>query len=434
MIRSLMIAGALAAYGAAFWASPAAAETLDEATTAAMASNPTLAAQRARLNAVREQLPQAWSEALPSLGVSASATSSSSDAGDSQDWSAGLSASQLLFAGGRVFASTRQARANIAGAVADYQGFAQGLILDVADAYAGVRQAQAILAAQETTVSNLTEQLRFSEAQFEAGLVTRTDTAQSRARLAQARSGLVQAQGSLSAAVEAYMRLVGHPPADLSPPPGATGLPASLTDALDVAGRESPLLLAAQAATQSADAAVAIARSNYLPNVDLTAGKGVSGEFHSQAPDFESESVGLRLSWSIFNGGLNMSRTRQQLALRSAANLDLAAAQRELREQVTTAWTGLESARSSVVSAREQVEASELAYRGIRLEQETGLRSTIDVLNQEQDLLTARLSLAQAERDLVVAERRLLATMGVLQPPASSAAQDDAAEDSLRGR
>jgi outer membrane protein len=419
MVRFLMIAGALVACtGVAAFAGVAAAETLDEATAAALASNPTLAAQRARFNAVREQLPQAWSEALPSLSVSASSTSSSGDLGDSQDWSAGLNASQLLFGGGRVFASTRQARANIAGAAADFEGAAQQLILDVADAYAGVRQAQAIVAAQETTVSNLTEQLRFSQAQFDAGLVTRTDVAQSQARLAQARTGLVQAQGGLSAAVEAYLRLVGHPPADLSAPPAASGLPAALEEALDRAGRDNPILVAAQAAAQSADAAVSLARSNYFPNVDLTAGTGVSGEFNSPAEDFSSESVGLRLSWSLFTGGFNASRTRQQRALRSAANLDLAAAQRSVREQVTTAWTGLESARSAMVSAREQVEASELAYRGIRLEQETGLRSTIDVLNQEQDLLDARLALAQSERDLVVAERRLLQSMGALAGPA----------------
>ncbi|MGE0829127.1 MAG: TolC family outer membrane protein, partial [Hyphomonadaceae bacterium] len=406
-LRAILAASILT--GVSVAGSGAHAETLDEAIASAMSGNPTLGAQRARLAATREQLPQAWSEALPSLSLSAGADRTNTDAGEDEGWSAGLNASQLLFGGGRVLASTRQARANIAAAVADYEGFSQALILDVAAAYAGVRQSQAVLAARETTVTNLLEQFRFAEAQFEAGLVTRTDVAQSQARLAQARTQLVQAQGQHSANVEAYMRLVGHPPSDLSPPQPVQGLPASLESALDIAGRESPVLVAAEAAAEGADAVVQGSNANFLPSLSLNAGSGVSGDFEDGSDEFRSDTVGLRLSWSLFNGGLDISRARQTRALRTAANLDVAAAQRNVREDVTTSWTGLESARAAVESAREQVEAAELAYRGIRLEQETGLRSTIDVLIQEQDLLDARLALAQAERDLVVAERQLLA-------------------------
>lgn len=409
MIRSLMIACAAAALIA-----PARGETLDEAVAAARDSNPSLAAQRARLNATREQLPQARADLLPQISATAGADRTNNDFGTDEGWSAGLSASQLLFAGGGALASVRQARANIAGAIANYDAAEQQLILDVATAYAGVRQAQAVLTARETTVSNLTEQLRYAEAQFSAGLVTRTDVAQSQARLAQARTNFVLAQGQLSAAVEAYMRLVGRPPVELTAPPTAPGLPASLEEALAIAVRENPGLLSAQAAEKSADAAVDIATSNFFPNVSLTAGANLSGDFEDGTDDFSSDSVGVRLSWQLFTGGANLSRNRQQRALRSAANFEVAAAQRSVREQVTTAWTGLQSAQAAVVSAREQVEAAELAYRGIRLEQETGLRSTIDVLIQEDDLLNARLAQAAAERDLVVAERLLLATMGVL--------------------
>jgi outer membrane protein len=410
---------------AAALAAPASAETLDEAVAAALESNPTLGAARLRLNAVREQLPQARAEALPFVSANADANSSRNERGDlggpgdddrSEGWSANLSASQLLFAGGRVAASVRQARANIAGAIADYTNTEQQLILDVADAYAAVRQGQAVLEAREKSVANLTEQHRFAQAQFEAGLVTRTDVAQSAAQLAQARTQLVQARGLVAAAVEAYLRLVGHPPADLSPPATAQGMPPSLDQALELGGRENPTLLSAQAAAQSADAAVAIANSNFFPTVSLTAGLGESGDFDDSEETFSSDSVGVRMSWDLFTGGLNRSRARQQRALRSAANLDVAAAQRVVREQVTTAWTSLQSAQAAVVSAREQVEAAELAYTGIRLEQETGLRSTIDVLIQEAQLLDARLALAQAERDLVVAERNLLASVGALAP------------------
>lgn len=400
------------------------ADTLPEAMAAAEEGNPSLAAQRARLRASREALPQAWAEALPQISLSGGAGVSDRypTPGNERDetWSANAGASQLLFSGGRVLATTRAARASIRGAVADYDFTQQQLLLDVAAAYADVRQAQQVVAAREQTVSNLSTLLEYAQAQFDAGVVTRTDVAQSQARQAQARTLLVQAQGGLAAAVEAYMRLVGRPPTDLQAPAAATGLPPDLQSALDIAGRNSPLLRGAIASTEQADANVDVAASAGRLRVTLEAGSSLSGEFDppdgSQSDQFQGDSVGIRASIPLFQGGAIRSRTRQQRALRSAANLDLAATQRSVQEQVTNAWTGVNSARAAVVSAREQVQAAELAYEGVRLEQETGLRATFEVLEQEQNLLDARLALAQAERNVVVAERSLLASVGALTP------------------
>ncbi len=418
----------------------ASADTLAEAMAAAVDSNPTLAAQRQRLNATREALPQAWAEALPQISVSGAATASDSDAEDPlfdsetrETWSASANASQLLFGSGRVLASTRAARAQIRGAVADYESTLQSLLLDVTGAYADVRQALAVVSARQTTVDNLTTLLEYAQAQYDAGVVTLTDVAQSRARLAQARTQLVQAQGALAAATQAYQRLVGRPPTDLQDPPSAQGLPADLGIALETAGRESPVLQSAIADTEFADANVDSAAAQGRLRVTLEAGSSIGADFDDELSESTADSVGVRLSVPLFQGGAVRSRTRQQRALRSAANLDLAAVQRSVQESVTNAWTGLASAQASVVSARNQVEAAELAYEGIRLEQETGTRSTIDVLNQEQDLLDARLALAQAERDQIVAERQLLAAVGQLDTPSGAGALQDEG-DQLRGR
>jgi len=419
-------------------AMPAHADTLIDAMNDAMLSNPTLAAQRQRLNATREALPQAWAEALPQVSVSGSANASDSDSdnplleGDRREtWSASAGVSQLLFGGGRVLASTRGARAQIAGAVADYQLATQTLLLDVTRAYADVRQAQAIVAARETTVTNLTRLLDYAQAQFDAGVVTRTDVAQSQARLAQARTLLVQAQGTLAASTQAYLRLVGNPPSSLEAPPPALGLPTDLPNALDEAAEYSPVLIGAIADTELADANVALADSQGRMRVTLEAGQSIGADFDDDLSESTSDSVGLRVSVPIFQGGATRSRSRAQRALRAATNLDLAATQRAVQEQVTNAWTGLASARAAVDSAREQVEASELAYEGVTLEQETGLRSTVEVLDQEQDLLNARIALAQAERDVVVAERQLLAAVGRLQIAEAGGSLPD---DTLRGR
>jgi outer membrane protein len=418
---------------------PAHADTLADAMNDAMQSNPTLAAQRQRLNATREALPQAWAEALPQISVSGGATRSNTDSRENplldtparETWSASANASQLLFAGGRVLATTRAARAQIRGAVADYELATQTLLLDVTRAYADVRQAMAIVTARETTVSNLTRLLEYAQAQFDAGIVTRTDVAQSQARLAQARTQLVQAQGTLAAATQAYLRLVGNPPSRLEAPAPAMGLPTDLGVALEQAVRTSPVLASAIADTELADANVDVTASSGRARVTLEGGQSIGDDFNQDFSETTNDSIGVRVSVPIFQGGVIRSRTRAARANRAASNLDLAATQRSVQEAVTNAWTGLASARAAVDSAREQVEAAELAYEGVTLEQETGLRSTVEVLDQEQDLLTARIALAQAERELVVAERQMLAATGTLTVPEAGGALPD---DDLRGR
>lgn len=435
-----LLVASLAALIAATAPASVSAETLAESMVSAVESNPTLAAQRQRLNATREALPQAWAAALPQVSLSAGASASDRDSdnpalesGRTETWSANANVSQLLFGSGRVVASTRAARAQIAGAVADYELAQQTLLLDVTRAYADVRQAQAVVAAREQTVSNLSRLLDFAQAQFDAGVVTRTDVAQSQARYAQARTQLVQAQGTLAASVQAYQRLVGRPPSNLTAPSRATGLPSDLAAALDLSVDNSPVLIGAQADTRLADANVDVAAAQGRVNVTLEGGFGTGGDFNDDALESTSDSVGVRVSVPLFQGGAIRSRTRAQRALRSASNLDLAAAQRSVQESVTNAWTGLASARAAVESAREQVQAAELAYEGVTLEQETGLRSTVEVLDQEADLLTARIALAQAERDFVVAERQMLASVGILSVQAGGGAVLDNG-DQLRGR
>jgi outer membrane protein len=416
------------------------AETLAEAMGWAIETNPSLAAERQRLNATREALPQAWSDALPQISISGSATARDTDSDNplldtdtSETWSGGANLSQLLFGSGRVWSSTRSARARIAGAVANYEAARQQLLLDVTAAYADVLQAQAIVSARETNVANLQRLYEFAQAQFDAGVVTRTDVAQSQARLAQARTLLVQAQGQLAAALQAYQRLVGRPPSGLAAPPELAGLPPDLGAALEIAERESPVLIAAVANVELADANVDVAASQGRLNVTLEAGSSLGGDFDDDDAESRTDSVGVRVAIPLFNGGFVRSRTREQRALRAASNLDLAATQRSLEEAVTNAWTNLASARAAVESAREQVAAAELAYEGVLLEQETGLRSTVEVLDQEADLLTARIALAQAERNLIVAERQLLFAVGTLYVPEGGGSAD-MPNDDLRGR
>jgi outer membrane protein len=409
---------------------PVSAQTLDEALRVAVAGNPAIAAERARLKAAEEAVPQARSGALPSISAAASATSSRNRLEDgaggptvrssSDAWTSGVSASQTLFASGGVFADIRRAKADVEAARANYRATEQSFLLAVVDAYTGFREAQQVAAARTRTVENLEVQRKYADAQFRAGLATRTNVAQAQARLAAARTQLIQAQGNLAAANETYRRLVGHPPEGLSPAPAAANLPADLPTALNDAVSNSPILIAARASEDSARERLNVARSEFGPTVSLEAGANLSSSFDDFADRSNGASVGVRFSIPLFSGGLNASRARAASSSLLAAGLDRNDAENQLRQDVTTAWTNLIAARAAYDSSQRNVEAAELAYKGVILEQEVGLRALVDVFDTEDQLLSARLALASAERQLAVAERALLAATGQLTTPAEA--------------
>jgi len=402
---------------------PASAETLPEAISSALASSPALGGERSRLAAVREALPLAWAEALPQINADASANTinrsepifSPNVREQSEYWIASVRTSTLLFGSGRILASTRQARGRIASAVALYQNAAETIALEVTRTYGDVREAQAILAAQTEGVENLEEQLRFVTANVDRGFLTQTDLAQARARVAQSRAELSQANARLVAASEAYQRLVGHPPSGLEAPGPLLGLPSDLESAIELAGRENPRVVAALADVQTSEASVDLAGAQGRPRITIDTTNSEFGVIDRPGRENDDEnSASLRVSVPLFNGGAIRARSRQQRALRQAANYDLAETQRRARESVIVAWSDLNAARARLDSQRARVEAAELARRGIRREQDFGQRTTIDVLNQEQELLSARSDLARAERGAMVSERDLAAAIGRL--------------------
>jgi TolC family type I secretion outer membrane protein len=312
-----------------------------------------------------------------------------------------------------VWASTRQARAQIASALALYQEAAQELAVDLARAYGDVRFAREALIAQEESLANLEEQARFARANLREGFLTRTDVAQAEARVAQARADLARAHSRVVQASEFYMRVTGHPPGSLVDPEKVGGLPEALDAALEMA-EEHPGLVAAAANIRAADAGVGLAASSGRMRVFLESNDsrfdviGPSDEFNEESEG----TVNVRVAIPLFTGGAVRARTRQQRYLRDAARYDLANAQRVVRERVTVAWAELDATRARMEASQARLEAAELASRGVRREQQFGQRSMIDVLNQEQERLAARVALAEAERDAMVAERVYAAAIG----------------------
>ena len=401
---------------------PAAAQTLEESLAAAYQSNPVLAAERAQLRQTDEGYHQARSAALPSLSASASVSeterwgSGTNPFFQNQDGTAGyqVNASQALYRGGRTSGAIDAALARIEAGRMQLRATEQDILVAAVTAHTTVIRDQEIVAIRRNNVEVLARQLDAARDRFEVGEITRTDVAQAAARLSGAQAQLSAAQAQLAASRANYERVVGIAPQTLVAPGGLPELPETLADAAEIALAANPQLLAAQYAEIAAAEQVQVARGSRLPEVSLSASASDSRRSDFSGDVDGTATVRAQVSVPLFTGGLNASRVREALAAEDQARLQVVEARRRVVEGITTTWNNLLAARAVIESSREAVRANEIAFEGVEQEAFVGLRTTLDVLNAEQELLNSRLELVRAERDLFVASYNLLQAMGVL--------------------
>lgn len=398
-------------------------ETLQEAIGLAYRTNPTLLAQRANQRALDESIVSARAGLRPQIdvGLSGSYTRTMDDVlgdSDSQSVGASLSLSQTLYSGGRVALGITAAEADILAGRESLREIEQSVLASVIQAYADVLRDTEILRIRNENLGVLQRQLDEASARFEVGEITRTDVAQSEARLAQSEADLANARAQLSVSRAAYAAVVGQAPGDLAPLPVLPGVPTDFDAALDVALAENPGVLAAIYNQQGAEAAVAQARAEYMPSVRVSASYGGSAPSINQLDviaDRNSFQTTASVSVPLFTGGLNQSRVASALERANAAQINVEGERRQVLQQVSNAFAQAISARSTLTAGEEAVRAASVAAEGVRQEAQVGLRTNLDVLNQELELRSAQVSLASARRNEYVAQASLLAAMGRLE-------------------
>ena len=450
--RALASVGLIAlAMGAG--AAPARAETLQEAISLAYRTNPTLLAQRANQRALDETIVQARAGLRPTISVSAgvdytrSRTDRVTTAGqsipidtngdnvpdafgvlpggtaggttESDGATASISLSQNIWTAGRTARGIDAAEANVRAGRENLRDIEQQVMASVVQAYADVVRDMEILRIRQENITVLRRQLDESNARFEVGEITRTDVAQSEARLAQSDADLANAQAQLSVSRAAYAAVVGQAPANMEALPVLPGLPTDFDSALDVALVENPGVRAAVYALQAAEANVAAARAEYLPSARLQASYGGTSNDLSgfDLTDRTSFTAGATVSVPLFTGGLNRSRVAQALERANAAQISVEGERRGVLQSVSSAYAQTIAAKSTLQAGEQAVRAASVAAEGVRQEAQVGLRTTLDVLNQELELRSAQVTLASANRNQYVAQAQLLAAMGRLGGP-----------------
>ena len=398
----------------------AAADTLEEAFASAYATNPSLISARASLRAVDEGVPQARSGMLPNVSATATATANRSSingtpaGADFETGSVGVNASQVIYDGGRTYNAVEGAIANVNAARSRLTNTEQDVLLQVVTSYMNVRRDQQFVALAQNNIRLINEQLRAAQDRFEVGEVTRTDVSQAEARLAQALSDLAAREGALARSIQSYRRVVGAYPGPLDQPPPLPVLPQTLQEAVQMAMDNHPAISAARFDEESSRSDIAVAQGALLPRVTIT-GSVTYSEGGAQISNGQTNaSLQAQVVVPIYQGGAAYAGVRQAQAAQAASMADIHVATRQIREAVENAWSDLSVARTAIRAGRQQVKAAQLAFEGVREEAKLGARTTIDVLDAEQDLLNARSDLVASLRDEYVAGYNLISSVGML--------------------
>jgi outer membrane protein len=421
LIGSLAIVVAIALQSAA-----AHADTLFGAMEKAYVTNPTLNAARAGQRATDELVPQALSGWRPTISVDGGVQSRSVVQNDLSDPSRPLrherlesgeiaiALNQPVFQGFRTVESTKAAEAQVDAGRQSLLQTEQQVLFDVVQAYMDVYAGRQLVVLRRQDVAALETQVTASNERFAVGEITRTDVAQSEARLAESRSALVEVQTRLAQDVARYIQLVGNEPGKLSYPKIAS-LPKSLAAALDIAGEINPRLLAQAFVEVAANSNIGVARSGLLPSAGLLAEALTADlDFGEDKTGLRSAVVAAQVSIPIYEAGFVYSQVREAKQRASQSRIQLIEIARDVRSAVAQSWNAYMGLGQIIRNTKTQVRAAQLALTGVQQEYQAGTRTTLDVLDAQRELVLSQVLQVDAERARVVAGYQLLAAIGRL--------------------
>ena len=419
------------------------AQTLTDALAEAYNTNPQLLSQRALLRATDEQVPQAlsfWRPTVnftgqvgfetsslqttpvpPSLSSATGATVSTTDRQhiETRPDLVQFSATQPIYRGGRTVAQTRQAINTVESTRALTLAVETTVFQAVAMAYLDVVRDQELVDVDRNNVEVLRKQLEATQDRFRVGEVTRTDVAQAESSLAQAQGTLVAQQGTLEISRAEYVRAVGHEPGRLTLPRDRPVLPATLEEAESLAANNNFNVISAVFAELAARDNIDVVRGQLLPQVSLV---GILSRSYDQSPTFKgallnSAQITAQLTMPLYEGGAIYSQTRQAQQTVGQRRSQVDDARRAAVQTANQFWATLQAGRASIASFAAAVRAAQIALAGVQQQALVGTSTTLDVLIQNQQLLTTQSQLVTAQHDAALAEFNLAAAVGRLIAP-----------------
>ena len=294
----------------------------------------------------------------------------------------------------------------------------QDVFMKAIEAYTGLILAYEKLSINEENVNLLQRQFEIDNARLSRAQITATDLAQSQSSLSGAQAGYIGAQNNIVTSKLAYENIIGPIVSNEKLKKiynSEVPLPSSLVDAKKISEQKSPDLIIAEIEYGQSELDVKIARSDLSPTAKLSLERSYTDDLSATYDEREKDVLQATVSWPFQFGGKNKSNVNKNLQVKGMKKLLLENAFRNNTQTVTAAWSTLESSKSLLRAVQSQVKAAEIANEGITFEYESGLnRSTFDVLQSRSNLINAKINLAEAERNYLLAQYRLLKSAGLL--------------------
>jgi len=425
---------AVATFAAVFAQPSASADTLMGALAQAYQNNPQLNAQRTAVRASDETVPQALAGYRPRVNLSASLSSQyldnrnksngvggaavyTNERGVQAVQSYGATVNQPLLNGNQTASRTRQAEQLVSAARETLRLTEQTVLLAAATAYMNLIRDTAIFELQRLNIVVLQTQLRQAVARFEVREITRTDVAQAESRLSAGRSSALTAESNYTTARSTYRQTIGAEPGKLEPASPVDRLsPNTLSGGIAEARLAHPSVITAMFNVDAATLQVKIAESSLYPTLGIVGSATKTYGSTSSVTILETlnASISGQLSVPVYQGGSEYSLIRQAKETLTQRRIDLETARDQVQQTVVQSWAQLVAAKAQIESNQAQVAAAEVVLLGVSEEARVGQRTTLDVLNAQQELVNARVSLVTGQRDRVVASYTLLAATGRL--------------------
>lgn len=394
---------------AALFPQPVMAESVYQAMAKAYENNPDLNAARAGLRATDEGVALAKSGYRPTVAAEAVTTSTNTNGFVSNSASLGVSITQTLFDGFQTRNNVRAAEAAVFAGRENLRGTEIDILLATVQAYANVNRDNQIVTYRKQNIAFLQEQLSAARARFDVGESTRTDVSLAEAELAGAKASLTAAVAQAKSSVAVYAQIVGSVPKKLQ----AVSLPrkllpGSLDAAVTQGTTEHPAVLAALFGVDAAGYAVKAEEGTFLPGVK------VSGSVAKDDAGIDTAQVQARVTIPLYQGGAASASVRQAKERLGQQRILVDSARRSIEQSVVSSWTQMEASLATIEANKAQLSAANLALNGVVEERRVGQRTTLDVLNAQQTVLTAKEAISQSERNAIVASFSVLASTGKL--------------------
>ena len=396
----------------------ACAETLTEAMARTYQTNPALLSERARLRAIDEQVPQALAGMRPSVNVQTTAqgsklTDSLHNSSGVNDKKVSLEVTQPLYRGGRIQAGISSAHNKVLAERAQLLSTEQAALLAAVTAYMDVTRDQMTLELIANYQKVLERQVQIERRRLVIGENTKTDITQAEARLAEAIAERIQAEATLYSSVSDYLRVTGAEPKALAMPKFTLELPATLDEVVETARANNPDIQMVRYSELSARNDVEAVDGELLPTVDAVGSVYRRWSSSSTEGRGNGTSLILQMTLPIDNGAIS-ARARAARQTVSANMLQIENVQRTVIDKSIKSWTSLMAQRAQIKAREAMIKSVNETLKSLRAEVNIGTRTVTDLLNAEQEALSARVGLINAKHDEVISAFTLLQGVGHL--------------------